>query len=303
MRDALAIQAARADLVHVSRLATAAHVLALGLQSRADRPRLVLDVDDIDTVKRRRWLKMPHARKWRRAIPEYYDLLRLWAYQRRSVRAFDRVLVCSGHDRDLLRLRQAVVIPNGADVPARPLEHESDGYTLLYCGTLSYWPNIDALLYFVREVLPHVRRAVPKVRLLVVGREPAPEVVALHDGETLVVEADVPSVEKYYRRATAAVVPLRVAGGTRLKILEAFALGCPVVSTTIGCEGLEVGAGEHLLVADDPLAFAKACVTLLQDRQLRRRLVSSGRLLVERLYAWPSIEQRLTDTIRTLLRS
>jgi glycosyltransferase involved in cell wall biosynthesis len=303
MRDALAIQAAGADLVHVSRLTTSAHVLALALQAQAGRPRLVLDLDDVDTVKRRRWLNVTHARKWRRAIPDYYDLLRLWAYQRRAIRAFDRVLVCSDHDRDLLRLRDAVVIPNGADVPARPFADESDGCTLLYCGTLSYWPNIDGLLYFVQEVLPHIRRTVPKVRLLVVGKDPAPEVLALHDGETLVVEPDVPSVEKYYRQATVAVVPLRVAGGTRLKILEAFALGCPVVSTTIGCEGLKVNAGEHLVVADESLAFATACITLLEGPELRRRLASSGRRLVERLYAWPYIEQRLTDTTRAFLGS
>jgi glycosyltransferase involved in cell wall biosynthesis len=128
-----------------------------------------------------------------------------------------------------------------------------------------------------------------------------PRISALHDGETLIVSADVPSVEPHYREATISVVPLRAGGGTRLKILEAFALGRPVVSTSVGCEGLDVIGGEHLFVADTPAAFAESCVTLLRNPGLRRTLTMNARQLAEQRYSWNAIEPQIGELVAELL--
>jgi glycosyltransferase involved in cell wall biosynthesis len=160
---------------------------------------------------------------------------------------------------------------------------------------------VDGLLFFVREIFPLVRREVSGARLLVVGSSIPADVQRLHDGDSISVVGDAESLEPYYRQATAAVVSLRIGSGTRLRILEAFAFGRPVVSTTVGCEGLEVTPGEHLLVADDPRGLAQACVTLLREPELRRRLVARSRQLVEAKYNWESVEEQVRAVATNLL--
>jgi glycosyltransferase involved in cell wall biosynthesis len=160
---------------------------------------------------------------------------------------------------------------------------------------------VHGLRFFVAKVFPLIQEELNGARLLVVGRDTPREVQALHDGQAIFVERTVPSVEEYYQRATVAVVPLRIGAGTRLRILEAFALGRPVVSTTIGCEGLEVVDGRDLLVADEPRALADACIDLLRDPGLRERLVRAGRELVKRHYTWESVHRQVHAVARAVL--
>jgi glycosyltransferase involved in cell wall biosynthesis len=300
------------DLIHVGRLNMIPHVESL-LDNVPTSPkrwrdgvpighRFVLDLDDIETVLKSRELRIAPPVRWHRRAYEYFDLCRLWLYQRRALGSFDRILVCSEKDRRLFARNAAVtVVPNGVSLPPRILPEGSDGRTLLCLGTYGHWPNVDGLRFFVDRIFPLIRQEVSGARLVVVGRDTPPEVYALHDGKTICVEGTVPSVEEYYRQATVAIVPLRIAAGTRLKILEAFGLGRPVVSTSVGCEGLEVTNGEHLLVADEPRGFANACIDLLKNGQLRERLVHNARGLVERHYTWDSIHQRVHDVARELL--
>jgi glycosyltransferase involved in cell wall biosynthesis len=181
------------------------------------------------------------------------------------------------------------------------LHDRSDGRTLLCLATYGHWPNVHGLRFFVAKVFPLIQEELNGARLLVVGRDTPREVQALHDGQAIFVERTVPSVEEYYQRATVAVVPLRIGAGTRLRILEAFALGRPVVSTTIGCEGLEVVDGRDLLVADEPRALADACIDLLRDPGLRERLVRAGRELVKRHYTWESVHRQVHAVARAVL--
>jgi glycosyltransferase involved in cell wall biosynthesis len=298
MVEAVRAATADADLVHVARLWMTAALRPLPGARRA-RPRLVLDLDDVETVVA---LRRARQRRGIPAIAAYWEWARLCLDQARALRAFDRVLVCSAEDRRKLGRRHVVVVPNGAPRPAAPRQPALDGNgTLLFCGTLGWEQNVDAVVFFVREILPLVRAVRSDVRLLVVGKNPAPAVRALHDGRMVTVVADVPSVEPYYREAAGMVVPIRVAGGTRIKILEAFAVGTPVVSTTVGCEGLEVVAGEHLLIGDTPRAFADRCLELLADGELRARLASRAAALAETRYSWPAIERSMTRMARELL--
>jgi polysaccharide biosynthesis protein PslH len=291
--------ATNADVVHVGRLHMASQTEGL-LASAGRRPEMVLDLDDVEVSYRRRQLRYGPREHLRRRLYGYYDLLRLWAYQTSTMRRFDRVFVCSERDRRRLARANVVVVPNGTSVPASPPAHHTDGRTILFCGQLSYGPNVDGLRFFVRSVFPHIRRAVPDARLVIVGRAPAPDVRALHDGKSVVVVGEVPGVTEYYAGATMAVVPLRFGGGTRIKILEAWAHGVPVVSTTIGCEGLEGVSGRHLIVADRAVDFARRCITVLRSPDLRERLAREAWRLVSEAYRWDDIGRRAVSDIASL---
>lgn len=229
--------------------------------------------------------------------------MRRW--EPRYAERFDRCTTVSEIDRHLLleanpRL-QVDVIPNGVDIQKyQPLPAENTSPTLLFIGNMGYPPCVDAVVYFCREIFPHIRRTIGAAELWIVGRDPRPEVLQLN-GDGVHVTGQVDEVIPYYRQSAICVVPLRAGGGTRLKILEAMALGRPVVSTTIGCEGLEVVDDEHLLIADDPEQFAKKTVRLLTDRQLYQHISANGRQLVEARYGWDQIAGRLMEVYVELL--
>ncbi len=148
-----------------------------------------------------------------------------------------------------------------------------------------------------REIWPRIRRALPDAQMWLVGRNPRPEVLALN-GHGVHVTGPVPSVVPYYERSHVCVVPLRAGGGSRLKILEAMALGRPVISTHIGSEGLDAVPGWHLLIADSPAAFAQLTVAMIRKRRLAEQVARQGRALVEERYGWDSIAGRLIEMLR-----
>jgi glycosyltransferase involved in cell wall biosynthesis len=153
---------------------------------------------------------------------------------------------------------------------------------------MGYEPNDDAVLYFCRDILPIIRRTVPGVELWIVGRDPTPAVRALAS-DTVHVSGRVDDVVPYYERSAVAIVPLRAGGGTRLKILEAMALGRPVVTTTIGCEGLDVRDNEHVLIADTAESFAARTVQLINSPELWQAIAARARELVVNQYDWDAI--------------
>ncbi len=234
--------------------------------------------------------------------------LTMIGWEARYASRFDQTIAVSRLDRDLLRegnpkLRVAV-IPNGCDTCAlRPLPDTAGGNGLLYIGTLGYPPNADAVLHFTQTILPLIRRRVPDAQLAVVGHRPPLAVRGLAERGEIVLAGTVDDLLPYYREAKVCVAPLRAGSGTRLKILEAMALGRPVVSTGVGCEGLEVVDGVHLLVADEPVDFADRVVQLLTDPQLRYRLCQNARALVESAYDWSAICQRLLQLYEELAQA
>lgn len=289
-----------ADLIHVAKLWMVPNAAPV-LGQRHRRGGTILDLDDVETVVRARALIVNRPARWQRRIFERYDLLRLRWYQRRALSAFDRVFVCSEPDRRLLGRSNVAVIPNGATYPERPLPEETGARTLMYVGNFAYPPNVDGLLFLVKDILPLIRRDIPDIRLLVVGRRAPDNIPEVQADPSIRVVADPPTLEPYYREATISVVSLRIGGGTRLRILEAFALGRPVVSTSVGCEGIDAADGEHLLVADTPQGMARQCVALLRDPALRQRLTVKARALVEQKYTWDSIQNRVGNAAVELL--
>jgi len=286
----LAAEAARAfrdvpfDVVHVFRLAMLPY--ARPYLERSPRPRAHLDLDDVESLSRRRIAALhraegdPGAAAEEEAAADGAE-----AREAEALRDLDRVYVCSEPDRMRLLGRGAAevrVLPNAvAAVPGATPPPRREPFTLLFVGTLGYHPNADGLLWFCARVLPLLRdRGPAPVRLLVVGAgaPPAVQALAALPGVTLV--GAVPDVAPLYRDSHAVVVPIRAGGGTRIKVLEAFAHRRPVVSTTVGAEGIRARSGEHLLLGDRPEEFAAACRALMADAGLGARLAEAALHLV-----------------------
>jgi glycosyltransferase involved in cell wall biosynthesis len=161
--------------------------------------------------------------------------------------------------------------------------------TLVFTGSMDWYPNEDAIMYFIAEILPEVRREVPGLSLAVVGRDPTDRLRGACAAAEVHVTGTVADVRPYVAEAAVYVVPLRIGGGTRLKIFEALAMGKAVVSTRVGAEGLPIVPGQHFLQADSPADFAQAVVTLLKDSGRRHALGMAGRRLVEERYSWTQV--------------
>ncbi|PYM56069.1 MAG: glycosyl transferase family 1 [Candidatus Rokuibacteriota bacterium] len=221
-----------------------------------------------------------------------------------ACRRADAVLTTSEADRQILASELSGtptrVVPNGVDTEFfSPGDRPEDPNRLLFTGAMNYAPNADGIASFCSEILPRIQAARPETTLAIVGKEPPPPIRRLA-GDRIVVTGTVPDVRPWMQQAGVFVVPLRVGSGTRLKILEALACGRAVVSTSVGCEGLEVTDGEDILIADTAPAFADAVIRCLRDPTLRRELGARGRALVERRYRWDAIARDLSGFYREL---
>ena len=222
------------------------------------------------------------------------------------VGAVDHVLACSEEDAARLavlgRATPLTVIPNAISVthydaaqPPAGLPHPA----LVFTGKMDYRPNVDAVLWFAAEVLPRVREAAPGAHFAVVGQKPHPRLDALRGRPGVLITGQVPEIQPYLSAADVYVAPLRMGSGTRLKLLEAMAMGRAIVSTRLGAEGLGAEAGEHLLLADEPGEFAGAVLSLLGDEARRRRLGEAARQFVRERYDWGAIIPRLEAVYET----
>jgi len=226
------------------------------------------------------------------------DARRMALHEGRMLAAADLVVVTSARERDLLARdgcrTPILVIPNGVDCNAlQPLRPHPGAPELLFVGSLAYHPNADALHFFASACWPALRARFPDLTLNIVGRAPPAEILRLDGRDGIRVAGEVEDVQPAYRRACACVVPLRVGGGTRLKILEALALGRPVVSTSLGAEGLDVRHDEHLLLAATPADLVQQVSRLLENPSLGQELALRGRGQVVAHYDWNGIADRL----------
>jgi glycosyltransferase involved in cell wall biosynthesis len=231
--------------------------------------------------------------QWRRALLEV-EWRKMRRYEAAAVGAARSTVAVSEADRAALAalaptasvhtiatgVDTAYFTPNGThEAPAR----------LVFTGSMEWYPNEDGILHFIDAILPSVRREVPHVSLSVVGRNPSARLRAIAREAGVTVTGTVDDVRPYVAAAAVYVVPLRIGGGTRLKIFEALAMGKPVVSTTVGAEGLPLVPGTHFVQADDPRAFAGAVVSLLRDAERRKALGAAGRRLVVERYSWAEV--------------
>ncbi len=260
----------------------------------------VLDLDDDEAVTRRR-LAALHRRYGRNADADLEEL-EASKFERLEaiwVARFATVLACSAGHAERLAARfpsgRFEVVPNAAPAfPSVPRETASKEWRLLFVGNLSYAPNEDAALWLCDEILPALRaRSDAPVAVRLVGARPGPRVRALGERPGVALFADPVQVAAHYAWADLALVPLRAGGGTRIKILEAFAAGVPVVSTTIGAEGLEVASDTHLLRGDTTDEIATACLRLRTEPGLAEALVAASGVRLAERYAQPVVAARL----------
>ncbi len=301
LRSALAaLRDRRFDTVHVFRL----RLLPVWRTLRDDlgvaAGRVVLDLDDIESRSLWREVRQAGLSLGRLGVVrEALEALRLRRAENRAAREVDRMLVCSEADRAVLQRRVAAhrlgVLPNGArfgpPLPRRPADREVH---LLLLGSLDYAPNQEAARWLIADAMPVIRARVEgPVRLDIVGRRPPPWLVGLAAtaGERL--HADVPSVEPFYADADVVLAPIRTGGGTRIKIIEAFGHGRPVVSTHIGAEGLGTTDGRELVYAETAAEFADAVARLAAEPALCDRVTRAARALVEERYSGGAFARRL----------
>jgi sugar transferase (PEP-CTERM/EpsH1 system associated) len=232
---------------------------------------------------------------------------RLRSHELQACARADLVLTVTAHDRDILvehgiASGKVVPLPVGVDTELlRPVRAASGSGRILFFGSMAWPPNADAVSYFIQRIYPMVKAAVPEARFTVVGANPPSEITRLAARDASIsVTGYVDDIRPYAESAAVFVVPLRVGSGMRVKILDAMALGLPVVTTSVGCEGIHLQHGEHALVADSPEEFAQAVTQLLRDSVTRRDMASAGRRFVEQFYAWPPIMARLDEAIESL---
>jgi polysaccharide biosynthesis protein PslH len=230
-------------------------------------------------------------------------------FERESCRRFDSVVAVSAEDRDLMRkefaLDEVFDVPTGVDVDFfTPSGNEqTDPYNLVFTGSMDWLPNEDAIRYFTDQVLPIVRKSIPEVSLTVVGRNPYPGLLELSKRDSsIVVTGRVEDVRPYMERAAAYVVPLRIGGGTRLKIFEAMAMEKAIVSTSIGAEGLPVTDGNELRIADTPEAFAAAVVELLSAPEPASAMGQRAGQIVREKFGWAGVAKRFAEICEATLQ-
>jgi glycosyltransferase involved in cell wall biosynthesis len=221
----------------------------------------------------------------------------------------DGVYLCSAADErrllDQVPGVRTTVIPNAADVDyyqPRRTDPLPDGRTVVFFGLLSYAPNIDGVIYFVREIWPRIAEAHPEARCKIIGGQAPASLLALA-GPRVELTGFVEDLRPHLAAAAAVVVPLRIGGGTRLKIVEAMAMGKAVVSTTLGAEGIEAVSDRDLLIQDDPESFANAVNRLLADPDLGSRIGQSARQLAVERYSWSGASNALESFYHKILEA
>lgn len=257
--------------------------------------RIVLDVDDLFSVLLSQEI---HSLGWYwRRMLHRVDAAKARIYERSLPRRFERVVVAKLDDRRLFptQLRNKIaVIPNGISLPATADRSLEEPDRLLFVGTLSYGPNVDAIRYLAREVLPLLWKQRPAVTLDVVGRSPAdPEVLEALTDSRCRLHMSPPDLSPFYRKASLVVTPIRRGSGTRIKVLEALAYQKALVSTSFAPEGLGLQPGTHFVAADSAPEFARACNSLLGDSARRDALSKAGRAFVASHFDWDRIEETI----------
>lgn len=302
------------DLVQVEGLELAGYVLPV-LQRQVRRrvapggwtavsgPLFVLDEHNAEYLLQRRAFETTSSSP----LPALYSLVqwrKLRLYERNACRLFDGVATVAESDRVALLgldpLLNVRVIPNGVDVEYFHRDWRQGALTLappdlppgplvVFTGSMDFRPNVDAVTWFAQKVWPIVRQSAPEAEFYVVGRNPVPAVRKLARLSGITVTGGVPDVRPYLERAKAFVVPMRMGGGVRLKVLEAMSMSRPVVSTSMGLSGIDFEPGKHALLADDPGDFASAVCRLLEDSDLGARMGTEAAGFVRARYDWRMI--------------
>jgi len=247
----------------------------------------------------------------RKKLEEHINYVRFRNFELRVLKNQDLCVAMSEWDRQQLTeflpdlAEKTVVIPNGVDIDYFSLSAEAvNQHILIFTGYMKYFANEDGILWFYNEIFPRITAEQPNIKVYIVGREPTDSVRELQEKDNrFIVTGFVNDIRDYLYKSAVFFCPLRMGSGTRLKVLEAMAAGIPMVSTSIGCEGIQVTDGDNILMADTAEEFAAKVVALLRNDELRKRLSQSARSLVERKYSWKRIVAEYQKELEKLVRS
>lgn len=298
------LQSHPVDVVHADGLAMAWYAHALRLHLREKSPAWVYRAHNIEY----RILEHQAVRADAPVLHRWYYRLLAWQtrrFERAILQCADVVSTVTDVDAEQVRgmapAAPIVVAPPGMHVGETSRERQP-GQRLGFLGSLEWGPNVEGVLWFVQEVLPLILQKLPTVELHVAGRSPSPEISALHDGEHVHVIGPVVSAPDFLSSIDVAIAPVLSGSGVRIKILEGLAVGCAMVSTSRGAEGIPVVSGEHVVIADDPQTFADACCELLLHPEQARMMAERGQLLVAEQYAWKPCVERLRTAYELAIR-
>jgi sugar transferase (PEP-CTERM/EpsH1 system associated) len=275
------------------------------LRTAPNQPRIICEWHNVESDLMRQYAaREPNlARRWyaRRTARLMSEA------EERALATFDAHIAVSSEDASRLRSinskARVIVIENGVDTSYYTGDQSSVRDRILFVGSMDYHANIEGAIDFVRNVWPSTHERNPGLRFTIVGRNPPPQVTELAAAPGVEVTGSVDDVRPFYREAVAAVVPLNVGGGSRLKVLEAMAAGVPLVSTTLGAEGIDVSDGKNILLADSAMQFADAISSVSRDPNLRARISEAGQALVTSRYEWSILGKKLVDEYQQLLQS
>ncbi|MGB3861112.1 MAG: glycosyltransferase [Candidatus Aminicenantaceae bacterium] len=253
-------------------------------------------------------LKDYRFHKWgRKKLRELINLKGLKKYEFDMYSQADKVLTLTPQGRDeLLAIRpdlDIAIVPHGVDVEHFSYSDPSEGeQSVVFVGNYLHYPNVDAVLYFHQEIWSKVKAICPKLKFIIVGKSPPLEIQDLTQDESITVTGRVDDVTPYIREGQIFICPVRLGGGFRGKILEAMAVGRPIVSTSLGAEGIPSKNGENIIIADDTEDFAVGIEKLLKDRDLYERIRQAGRKLVEEKYAWAKGVEVLEGILEEMIK-
>jgi sugar transferase (PEP-CTERM/EpsH1 system associated) len=288
------LESANFDLIFVHCAFVAQYVLDW------DRTRRIIDFGDLDSAK---WAEYSRTRAFAPSLGYALEARKLRRYEVSVARRFERCTVTTRGELEEFHTLDAGVpctlIPNGVDTEyfSSNGSRKEKGPVIAFLGRMDYFPNIDAVGYFVNEIFPIIRHKRPDARFRIIGSNPAAKIRALAKCDGISVTGHVPDVRLHLVDAMMSVAPLRIARGTQNKVLESMAMGIPVVTTPQAAKGIEAIPGKHLLVADAPERFADQVLALMDDPQLRRELSEAGRRQVEAAHVWPASMQILDSLL------
>lgn len=278
------------NLVHVQFFRMAQYIVKYN-----DKPKILDSGDSF-------WLNLSRRSKLDRSLA--WPLLKLEAskvkvYETQIAKRFDHVTMVSPLDMQCLLSNDSdlniSVVPMGVDIDyyqPRSYNYETN---LLFTGTIRYFPNKDAVLYFYSQIFPLIKKTIPNVKFYVVGNYPPKNILRLASNGDIIVTGHVEDVRPYFDKSAVFVCPLRSGSGMQAKILEAMAMGVPVVTTSIGATALEAVDGKDIIVADDPKSFSEKTIELIKDRDFRNYIAKNARKLAEEKYEWSAIVQRFDE--------
>ncbi len=278
------------DAIHVQHLRMAQYAINI------NHPKKILDLPDAFSLywQRRKSIKRNFFVK----ILDQIESKKVLKYEQLVLNKFPRNLVCSSEDALFLKTKHQVdnvdILPNGVDVHTfKPLNHDYSKHdTLLFTGNMDYAPNVDAVIYFVESILPIISQKMA-VKFVIAGQRPIEKVKALHNGTSIFVTGFIQDLTQTYNSASVVVAPLRFGAGTQNKVLEAMAMGIPVVCSNIGFEGLGIQNGEGAFMKTDAESFANQVITLLESEELRTLTGKKGISVIQSKFSWEQIATQL----------